>query len=86
MSDVEKAPHTDTVIPSNHDSIEGDTLSLHEHQIEHIDIGLQLYQKALEFDPEQLARDAVHVRRKLDWLVLPMLCGTYLISFLDKQT
>lgn len=37
-------------------------------------LGKELLQKALEFDPEQLERDSIKVRRKLDFIVIPMVC------------
>ncbi|OAL25004.1 hypothetical protein AYO20_10538 [Fonsecaea nubica] len=49
-------------------------------------LGKELLQKALEFDEAQLERDALKVRRKLDWMVIPMMMTTYMLSFLDKQT
>jgi hypothetical protein len=38
-------------------------------------LGRDMLQKALEYDEAQLERDAVKVRKKLDFLVLPMVCG-----------
>ncbi len=35
-------------------------------------LGKDMLQKALEYDEAQLERDAVKVRKKLDFLVLPM--------------
>ncbi|RDW79858.1 major facilitator superfamily protein-3 [Coleophoma cylindrospora] len=52
----------------------------------HTDKGLDLFQQSLQYDTEQLARDSVKVRRKLDFIVLPMMMTTYMLSFLDKQT
>jgi hypothetical protein len=49
-------------------------------------LGRDLLEKALEFDEAQLERDGVKVRRKLDFIVLPMMMTTYMLSFLDKQT
>ncbi|EXJ93191.1 hypothetical protein A1O3_01748 [Capronia epimyces CBS 606.96] len=49
-------------------------------------LGRDLLEKALEFDEAQLERDSIKVRRKLDWLVIPMMMTTYMLSFLDKQT
>ncbi|EXJ65068.1 hypothetical protein A1O7_01408 [Cladophialophora yegresii CBS 114405] len=49
-------------------------------------LGKELLQKALEFDEAQLERDAIKVRRKLDFIVIPMMMTTYMLSFLDKQT
>ena len=35
-------------------------------------LGKELLQKALEYDEAQLELDAIKVRRKLDWMVIPM--------------
>lgn len=40
-------------------------------------LGKELLKKALEYDPEQLERDAIKVRRKLDVIVIPMVCPPY---------
>ncbi|KAA8650883.1 uncharacterized protein ATNIH1004_003572 [Aspergillus tanneri] len=45
-----------------------------------------MLQQSLHFDQAQLEADSVKVRRKLDFLVLPMMMTTYMLSFLDKQT
>ncbi|CAK7271777.1 hypothetical protein SEPCBS119000_004777 [Sporothrix epigloea] len=50
------------------------------------ELGKQYYQQSLQYDEEQLKRDAIKVRRKLDFLVLPLMATTYMLSFLDKQT
>lgn len=52
----------------------------------HNDVGLELFQKSLQYDQAQLAADVGRVRRKLDFIVLPMMSVTYMLSFLDKQT
>ncbi|OJJ50264.1 hypothetical protein ASPZODRAFT_149629 [Penicilliopsis zonata CBS 506.65] len=52
----------------------------------HGDIAQELFEKSLQYDPAELQRDAVKVRRKLDFIVLPMMMTTYMLSFLDKQT
>ncbi|KIW41001.1 uncharacterized protein PV06_06598 [Exophiala oligosperma] len=49
-------------------------------------LGKDMLQKALEHDEAQLERDSIKVRRKLDFIVLPMMMCTYMLSFLDKQT
>lgn len=38
----------------------------------HIDSGLDAYTQALELDPEHLERLAKRVRRKLDFILLPL--------------
>ncbi|KPI34296.1 putative transporter [Cyphellophora attinorum] len=50
------------------------------------ELGKELFAKSQQYDEAQLERDAVRVRRKLDFILLPLMCGTYMISFLDKQT
>lgn len=59
---------------------------IHKTDEAHTDIGLELFQKSLQYNEEQLAADVGRVRRKLDFLVLPMMMVTYMLSFLDKQT
>ncbi|KIX03614.1 uncharacterized protein Z518_07167 [Rhinocladiella mackenziei CBS 650.93] len=49
-------------------------------------LGKELLEKALQVDEAQLEQDAIKVRRKLDWMVIPMMMTTYMLSFLDKQT
>jgi hypothetical protein len=36
------------------------------------EVGKDYFQQSLQYDPAQLERDAVKVRRKLDFYVLPM--------------
>ncbi|KAL4906381.1 hypothetical protein BDW74DRAFT_190114 [Aspergillus multicolor] len=50
------------------------------------EVGRDYFQRALQYDEAQLERDAVKVRRKLDFYVLPLMMVTYMLSFLDKQT
>jgi hypothetical protein len=87
MAHLEKSAGTNAGSPTSlRGSVLGHSSILDAHTEEHTDIGLELYQKSLQYDPDQLARDAIKVRRKLDYIVLPMICMTYMISFLDKQT
>lgn len=50
------------------------------------ELGRQLFEESQLYSEAQLQRDAIRVRRKIDFLILPMMMGTYMISFLDKQT
>ncbi|KAJ9137934.1 MFS general substrate transporter [Pleurostoma richardsiae] len=50
------------------------------------ELGKEMLQQSLQYDEAQLERDAIRVKRKLDFLVLPMMMTTYMLSFLDKQT
>lgn len=44
--------------------------------IENADIGLALFQQSQQYDTAQLEIDAIKVRRKLDFIVLPMVYHT----------
>ncbi|KAK3681208.1 hypothetical protein LTR37_020940 [Vermiconidia calcicola] len=53
------------------------------------EIGRDLFEQSQQYDEAQLERDALRVRRKIDLLTgtdTLKMCGTYMISFLDKQT
>ncbi|GAD97578.1 major Facilitator Superfamily protein [Paecilomyces variotii No. 5] len=52
----------------------------------HTDVARHYFELSLQYDQAQLEKDAVKVRRKLDFMVLPMMMTTYMLSFLDKQT
>ncbi|KAK5452970.1 hypothetical protein LTS15_007119 [Exophiala xenobiotica] len=94
MSDIEKTPTKVTQPPS----VEAAQMEatpkagritglLKGTTVNDLDVlGRDMLQKALEYDEAQLERDAVKVRKKLDFLVLPMMMCTYMLSFLDKQT
>lgn len=45
------------------------------------ELGKEYFQQALQYDEEQLKRDAVKVRRKLDFIVLPMVSVFSFFSF-----
>ncbi|KAH0841554.1 putative transporter [Fonsecaea pedrosoi] len=88
MADVEKTP-VQTIEPTadTHSKPSRTLLSRLKGSANDPDaLGKELLQKALEFDEAQLERDALKVRRKLDWMVIPMMMTTYMLSFLDKQT
>ncbi|KAL1896138.1 hypothetical protein Sste5346_004880 [Sporothrix stenoceras] len=50
------------------------------------DVGRALYEQAQTYDVAQLEQDAHKVKRKLDFIVLPMMMITYALGFLDKST
>lgn len=50
------------------------------------DVAAGLFEQAMQYDPEQLANDAIKVRWKLDLIALPMMMFTNMLAFLDKQT
>lgn len=99
MADVEKHPSPDgtETPPSTHSaepSATGQTTTkdqpfLHSLKGQAQDpdaIGRHLLAQSATYPEAQLEQDAPRVRRKLDTLLLPLMCGTYMISFLDKQT
>lgn len=49
-------------------------------------IGLDLFEKAQEFNDSELISEAEYakLRRKIDYNILPILCITYTLQFLDK--
>ncbi|KAH8893595.1 MFS transporter [Thozetella sp. PMI_491] len=59
-------------------------LTHHKNDLD--ELGRDMLQQSLQYDTAQLERDAVKVRRKLDFIILPMMMTTYMLSFLDKQT
>ncbi|EXJ91389.1 hypothetical protein A1O1_04501 [Capronia coronata CBS 617.96] len=89
MADMEKNPAQITIPPVEPEAPkEGKLLqflkgtNINDPNI----LGRELLEKALEFDEDQLERDSIKVRRKLDFMVVPMMMTTYMLSFLDKQT
>ncbi|KAH8690701.1 major facilitator superfamily domain-containing protein [Talaromyces proteolyticus] len=66
---------------------DGETAEIGETKIlelGHGDIGYDLYQEALQFDPIERKRIAKAVKLKLDSILLPLMCIAYLLGFLDK--
>ena len=47
------------------DRLKGNRIDLNE-------LGREYFQRSLQYDEEQLKRDSVKVRRKLDFIVLPI--------------
>ncbi|KAF2019797.1 allantoin permease [Aaosphaeria arxii CBS 175.79] len=48
------------------------------------DIGADLYLEVQQYSREELDAERKIVLRKLDWVIMPMICMTYTIQFLDK--
>lgn len=46
--------------------------------------GLDLYEKAQDISLEEKEKRSIQVRRKIDMYVMPVLCVTYMLQFLDK--
>ncbi|KAF1915901.1 major facilitator superfamily domain-containing protein [Ampelomyces quisqualis] len=48
------------------------------------DIGADLYLEVRQYSREELDAERRVVLRKIDWIIMPMICITYTIQFLDK--
>ncbi|KAI9744427.1 MAG: hypothetical protein M1818_001956 [Claussenomyces sp. TS43310] len=48
------------------------------------DIGKALFAEVLQYSPEELDVESRKVLRLLDWHIMPVICVTYTIQFLDK--
>ncbi|KAK7192125.1 MFS general substrate transporter [Paraphaeosphaeria sporulosa] len=48
------------------------------------DIGAELYLEVQQYSREELDSERKVVLRKIDWVIMPMICFTYMIQFLDK--
>ena len=48
------------------------------------DDAADLYLEIGQYSPEELEAEQLAVRKKLDWILMPMICITYTIQFLDK--
>lgn len=75
MADAEKIPVEVTEPQANRSAPEAGTIfglfkgtTVNDPNV----LGKDLLKRALEFDEAQLERDAVKVRKKLDFMVLPM--------------
>ena len=49
-----------------------------------VDIGAELFAEIDQYSPDELEAESAIVRRMLDRRILPMICITYTIQFLDK--
>lgn len=75
MKDLEKSPVSSE--GTDISPIEQGEVLDHSTKIgEKSDIGYDLFQESHQYDEAQLERDAVKVRRKLDFMVLPMVYTT----------
>jgi hypothetical protein len=84
MPDVEKTSIS-PIAASDDAETKGEVIDIAGDGI-HVDQGRELFERSLQYDSAQLERDSIKVRRKLDFIVLPMMMTTYMLSFLDKQT
>lgn len=72
MEDVEKKPATAETpqILSHNEGVSRSALKISNGK--HGDIGFELFEQSHQYDYAQLEIDAVKVRRKLDFILLPM--------------
>ncbi|KAM9902697.1 hypothetical protein OXX69_008211 [Metschnikowia pulcherrima] len=47
-------------------------------------VGIDLFQHADEISDEEMRSEIARIRRKVDWRIMPVLCITYTLQFLDK--
>lgn len=47
-------------------------------------VGLELFEHAEEILEEEFERELASIKRKVDWRIVPVLCITYTLQFLDK--
>lgn len=84
MADVEKKADTTVTSPPSPDIGPGTMKKRNKflnavkgHARDPNEYGKQLFEQALEYDEAQLERDALKVKRKIDFMILPLMCGTY---------
>ena len=84
---MSKIPETDEAMTSSIDHGVGETKPvglmsrLKGQKTDLNELGKAYFQQSLQYDEAQLARDAVKVRRKLDFYVLPLVRNTPAICF-----
>jgi hypothetical protein len=71
MADIEKIANADITPAGQVGSIKDESLPL-KVVGDLKDIAADLFQQSLQYDPEQLKADAKKVKKKLDFIVLPM--------------
>lgn len=55
-----------------------------EEEVGHDVVGLDLYERAQEISEEEQKEIFKRIRRKVDMRIVPLLCVTYTVQFLDK--
>lgn len=71
MTDIEKVADAEIAAAGQAGSIKGENHSL-KVAGDLKDIAGDLFQQSMQYDPEQLKADAKKVKKKLDFIVLPM--------------
>ncbi|OJD31382.1 mfs allantoate transporter [Diplodia corticola] len=83
MADVEKKIADPVSVPES-DVAEGSLEAVVVDQRMQEDIGAQLYLEVQQYSKEELEAERKKVLRKIDRVILPIICITYTLQFLDK--
>lgn len=86
MSDIEKAP-VSLVATSNDPDTKGEVIDVDRKVILdriHDDLGRGLFEQSLQHDTAQMELDDINVRKKLDFIVLPMVSYTSVIPQFER--
>ncbi|KAJ9645776.1 hypothetical protein H2201_003642 [Coniosporium apollinis] len=68
----------------NHGTLESDPLANPAVEKQMRDIGADLYLEVQQYSAAELSSERAVVKRKLDLIIMPIICMTYTIQFLDK--
>ncbi|KAK3074980.1 hypothetical protein LTR53_002150 [Teratosphaeriaceae sp. CCFEE 6253] len=83
MAAPEKSIDIKTTNPTGSSDPEADIA--HTKETEGIrDVAADLFLEVGQYSPEELEAERVTVRKKLDMIIMPMICITYCLQFLDK--
>lgn len=77
--DVTKTEAVNTIHPADKATTEEHEVAKPTTAEDHVDAGLDAYVQALQLEPEHLERLAKSVRRKLDFILLPL--ASFTITF-----
>ncbi|KAI6856363.1 MFS general substrate transporter [Hortaea werneckii] len=73
------------VVDAANDAAQEDlTKGTHENDESLRDVSAHLFLEIRNYAPEELHAERPTVRRKLDWIIIPMICITYCLQSLDK--
>lgn len=83
MSEIKRA--SVDVVPSQDDYAAGEVKNI--HALDEADIFLSENGYTQQILDERLADQEQNKKllRKVDWVLMPLLCGTYMLQFVDKQ-
>lgn len=75
MTSSEKAPEELTSVISIRDEV-----GKHANQV----VGLDIFEHADEISDAEMEAELLSILKKVDWVIMPVLCVTYTLQFLDK--